>query len=368
MTDFKGENKDERSRHLFNLFIYSLLNMKKNYIFIKIKTIVLAACVAYSVSLDAQDIHFSQYELSPLTLNPALTGAYEGTFRVGAIYRDQWASVLNNQYTTPAIYGDLPVIRGWGKNDWFGAGMYLFNDKAGSAALTNLTGMLSLAYHLGLGDKSNTVLSFGAQAGIVQKKVNQDDLLFEDQIIFGTSTSGEYNDGFDQSISYSDLNVGALVNVYLTSRFNFYAGTGIFHLNRPNDGFLSEQKLSRRGMIHLGANYDLASRKVFISPSLMFQTQAKARELITEIKAGYHFNPERNITLNGGLGFRYSGAGILRIGMDYKGAKVGIAYDFDFSPLNPASRGRGAYELALSYTAKIYKTPVVKPVLFCPRF
>jgi len=353
------------------MYIYSSVaipnsHMKDSYTMKYLLGIVLTL-VMYSSGLKAQDIHFSQYELSPLTLNPALTGAYEGTFRVGGIYRDQWSSVIDNQYVTPSIYADLPVIRGFGKNDWFGAGLLLTNDRAGSAALTNLTAMLSLAYHLGVGKKANTVISLGTQGGIAQRRVDRSALIFEDEIINGVSSSEFGNPDFDPSISYYDFNVGALVNSYVTSKLNFYAGAAAFHITNPDDGFLSEQALRTRITAHLGVNYDIADRLV-LSPSMIFQTQARAREAITEVKLGYHINPERNVTIYTGLGYRYSGAGIAMIGLDYGGVKLGIGYDIDFSPLNPASRGRGAYELALSYTSKIYKTPVVKPVLFCPRF
>lgn len=340
--------------------------MKENYTMKFLSGILLVLLIGIG-GLKAQDIHYTQYELSPMTLNPALTGAYEGTFRVGGIYRDQWSSVLNNQYVTYSLYGDLPVIRGFGKNDWFGAGILLTNDRAGSAALNHTGGSLALSYHLGLGKKANTVFSLGAQGGFAQKRVDMDNLLFEDELLSGSNSAEFGLPGFDSSISYSDFNVGALVNSYLTSKFNFYVGAAAFHITNPDDGFISDQRLRSRITAHGGFSYDIADR-LLIAPSFIFQTQAKARELVTQARLGYHINPERNITIYGGLGYRYSGAGMAMIGMDYRGAKLGIAYDIDFSPLNPASRGRGAYELALSYTAKIYKTPVVKPVLFCPRF
>jgi len=194
-----------------------------------------------------------------------------------------------------------------------------------------------------------------------------ENLLFEDELLSGASSAEFGLPGFDSSISYGDFSVGALVNSYLTSKFNFYLGASAFHLTNPDDGFISDQRLRTRISLNGGFSYDIADR-LLIAPSFIFQTQAKARELVTQARLGYHVNPERNVTLYAGLGYRYSGAAMAMIGMDYRGTKLGIAYDIDVSPLNPASRGRGAYELALSYTAKIYKTPVVKPVLFCPRF
>ena len=47
----------------------------------------------------AQDIHFSQYNLSPLNLNPSLTGAFQGDLRFIGNHRNQWSSV-SNPYAT----------------------------------------------------------------------------------------------------------------------------------------------------------------------------------------------------------------------------------------------------------------------------
>ena len=46
----------------------------------------LVALLAVATTM-AQDIHFTQFTMSPLTLNPGLTGKFEGTVRIGGIYR-----------------------------------------------------------------------------------------------------------------------------------------------------------------------------------------------------------------------------------------------------------------------------------------
>ena len=43
-----------------------------------------------ATSLLAQDIHFSQYYLSPLTQNPANAGSFVNANRFSALYRNQW--------------------------------------------------------------------------------------------------------------------------------------------------------------------------------------------------------------------------------------------------------------------------------------
>ena len=41
----------------------------------------------------AQDIHFSQFNNSPLNLNPAQTGLFNGDWRFVGNLRNQWSSV-----------------------------------------------------------------------------------------------------------------------------------------------------------------------------------------------------------------------------------------------------------------------------------
>ncbi len=318
----------------------------------------------------AQDIHFSQFHLSPLTTNPALTGAYEGTFRIGGIYRDQWGSILENQFRTPAVYLDAPIVRGIGKNDWLGAGVYVLNDRAGSAALTNLTAMVSLSYHLALGKKANTYFSVGGQGGLVQKRIDQTKLTFQDQFVDGVlnpnMVSGDFN-GIETNVSYPDFQVGGVLSSYITSKFNVYIGMSAFHLTEPDDPFLVDSKLPARLLVHGGMEIDMSNR-VTLSPRVLFQTQTAAREIMPQLSVGYHLNPERTYTFNIGGGYRVGDAAIAMLGLDLKGFRFGAAYDINISDLTSATNYRGGFELALSYTAKVYKNPIVKPVLFCPRF
>jgi len=54
----------------------------------------------------SQDPHFSQFFSSPLTLNPAFCGKFNGTIRAAANYRDQWPSI-NRAYQTATASVDF---------------------------------------------------------------------------------------------------------------------------------------------------------------------------------------------------------------------------------------------------------------------
>ena len=85
------------------------------------------------VSQAQNEIHFTQFEMAPIQLNPALSGNFQGTYRVGGIYRDQWFSVIDNSFKTADLYVDVNVIRGIRKQDWVSVGLgYSAIDQAGT--------------------------------------------------------------------------------------------------------------------------------------------------------------------------------------------------------------------------------------------
>ena len=62
--------------------------------------------LAFAFNLKAQDPNFSQFFASPLTLNPALTGKFDGSYRVAGNYRNQWPTI-NNAFTTYTASFDI---------------------------------------------------------------------------------------------------------------------------------------------------------------------------------------------------------------------------------------------------------------------
>lgn len=70
---------------------------------------LLAVTLGFSASAQ-QDIHFSQFYASPLQLNPATAGMFEGDIRVNCLYRTQWPSITA-PFTTMAAAIDAPFFQ-----------------------------------------------------------------------------------------------------------------------------------------------------------------------------------------------------------------------------------------------------------------
>src|SRR3954469_18373514 len=79
----------------------------------------------------AQDPNFSQFFVSPLTLNPALTGKFDGVLRVAGNYRMQWPTIYK-AYNTGTVSVDGGILKGRiPENDQFGIGILALSDKSG---------------------------------------------------------------------------------------------------------------------------------------------------------------------------------------------------------------------------------------------
>ena len=66
---------------------------------LRISLLMLSIGLAVSKVNAQVDPHFSQYYVYPSWLNPALTGAFDGQYRVSGVYRNQWGNI-SSPFTT----------------------------------------------------------------------------------------------------------------------------------------------------------------------------------------------------------------------------------------------------------------------------
>src|SRR5881394_3590915 len=115
------------------------------------KRIVLLVSFALLMKLQilAQDPHFSQFFSSPLTLNPALTGKFDGVFRAAGNYRDQWPSI-SKAFITSTVSLDAPMLTNRiSANDIWGVGLMAMTDRTANGILNSNYISLSTSYHKG---------------------------------------------------------------------------------------------------------------------------------------------------------------------------------------------------------------------------
>lgn len=318
----------------------------------------------------AQDAHLSMYDAAPLFLNPAMTGVFNGDWRLHVQHRTQWKAVNYKPYNTTLVSFDAPVKK-------WGFGGQISNFRAGIGNYNALQGTVSAAYTTSLDKGKNHNFSFGVQGGITQKTIEHQLLSYNNQ--YSTNNGGEFvlstdpGESFNgQSLIVPVVNAGFLYFfANQESRLNPFIGVSAFNLTQPNESFSGVQnKLPVRLYGHVGSRINI-TETFYILPKALYMKQLKFEEITFAVDAGYYLKGS-DLYLIGGFVYRNSGAfryqnadaAIVSFGakMDSFVAKIG--YDVNISSLATASNGRGGIELSFTYI-KQQKKP--KPAKICPR-
>ncbi|HIO73022.1 MAG TPA: type IX secretion system membrane protein PorP/SprF [Flavobacteriales bacterium] len=328
-------------------------------------SIILILSLLITGMLYAQDIHFSQFYRTPLLINPALTGTFTGNHRAYINYRNQWKSV-GTPYKTFAFAYDMPFYRKKWKGGYLGAGLFAFNDNAGTNNLSTTQINLSLSGIVLINAQQK--ISAAIQGGLTQMSINYGKAIwgnqFQNHSYNANNPSGELNLN-REPVYNGDINAGLSwryakneTNISSKDQLSATAGFAIFHINQPKQNLFSGQvdRLYTKYAIHASANIGLKGLNSFFVPSLIFYRQGKTTEFTAGTLIRYRIKEESRYTgfikessISLGLHYRHLDAMIPSVIIDVSGFSVGISYDINISPLTKASSGRGGIEISLKF-------------------
>lgn len=347
-----------------------LVDIKSRFCMKHGKLLLVLLCSVFGGLVSAQDIHFSQFNFSPLNQNPANTNLFDGDYRFAGNYRNQWPSVPV-RYNTFSFSAEMNfyTLR---NNDRVGGGLVFFFDRAGDSRFTSLNTALSFSYIKALDKKLHHTLSGGIQLGVVNRNINYSKLSFDNQW-----NGNEYDSNImiDENFArtrfnYFDLGVGVAYKWTKAERTNLTVGFSAMHLTQPKQTFYNDNsvKLNPRFTIHTRAQIKAAKRWDIV-PELMWQMQDSKYEIDYGTHAKYYpaVKIPHTIAVNLGVYGRSTDAGWLLAGMDYDNLQVNLSYDVNFSKLNTASRYNGGFEVSVIYILAKVKN-INKPGAVCPAF
>jgi len=338
----------------------------------KFFTFIVVALVANLNSTQAQDIHFSQFYVSNLTLNPATTGVMSCQMRVSAIYRNQWASVAgDNAFNTfgLGVEGKFEA----GNNDFVGAGLSVWVDRAGASAFTAVQASISGSYMKKIGGRRSNehFLVAGGQIGFTQRSIRID------QLRWGSNWDGtRYNGSLPtnesvsgSSLAVADVSAGLLWFSALDkdNKSNVYAGIGFQHLTEANLSFMNpgSEPLFTRFTIHGGGQVRVA-RRLAIVPNFAVMVQGPSTQLNVGTGIKFDFSKQAQSSQAFTIGAYVRGANriladaqtagfgadaiVALIRLRFGSSHIGLSYDINISPLMAASKGNGAFEFSYVWT------------------
>jgi type IX secretion system PorP/SprF family membrane protein len=335
------------------------------------KLVTIFSCFIALVSVSkAQDPNFSQFFASPLTMNPAMTGKFDGEFRVAGNYRNQWPS-FNNVYTTSTVSADIGIMKNRIADiDQFGVGIMGFTDRAADGALTNNYMGLSMAYHKGLDENGYHQIGAGFQGTYANKRLNTANLKFQDQLtpLGFTGVTSEIFSNSQINLSYFDLNAGFIYNGTTNGYNNFYLGASMYHINRPKESFQGgDFLLSARTTIQAGAKIPVGTyNSLHIAANHSMQAKAYNTMLGGAFSLNVNNNEDNPTNVYLGTWYRFKDALIPYMGLEFGEWHLGASYDVNTSSLKAGTNARGGVEISLIYIKK-HTDPNMKK-LNCPKF
>lgn len=307
------------------------------------------------------DPHFSQYYVYPSWLNPALTGSFDGTYRVSGIYRSQWGNITS-PFQTTGVSADFTTEKN------LNYGLSLLHQKAGNGGYQYTTAYANVAYtgvKFGAGDFQR--ITFGFQGGLIQRRFDRSKMTFGDQWnpVTGYNPGNPTADVLNRtSASSLDLGAGALYfDAQPGKKANLYAGFSASHITQPDDQFSASgnAKLPVRWTAHAGVRLAL-SEELSITPNALYLKQGTAEEKMIGAYAQIKAAP---VDLLVGANYRFDDAFAPYVGFTYKNMVLGASYDVNTSELGKLVRGSNSFEISLSFFGrKTVKTPEAE--FICP--
>lgn len=313
-----------------------------------------------------QDAQFSQFYRSPLQLNPAMTGVFDGSFRVVANYREQYNSILeSNPLRTAAVSFDMrkKVVR----NDYFSFGVNVLQDQAGSSLFAQYRGNLSFSYMKQLGgsrySSQSQYLVAGVQIGAGQNRISPNSLWFSAQFDEPTISVNQGADNMEGNLTnasniFLDFNAGLLWYARMDENKSVYFGGALSHIS-PAQVSLYEngnETLYKKIVVHGGAELPL-NHNLSLLPAAMGVLQGP--DFQTNVGANFRYSNHdwREVAIRAGAWGRVSrtvegshfDAIIFSAILEMERVNIGLSYDVNVSSLKTASQARGGFEVSVIY-------------------
>ncbi|MBC7694380.1 MAG: PorP/SprF family type IX secretion system membrane protein [Burkholderiales bacterium] len=324
--------------------------------------VMIYLCALYSYDAFSQDVHFSNWNMSPLNLNPANTGMFEGDGRLIFNYRKQWKSVAV-PYNTFSFGTDYNLKKSLIKNTKEAVGLIFNHDEAGDGKYTITDFKVPINHKFSFESDTTLTLAFGVLAGITNIKIDPNKLSYDNQW-----DGDAYNQGLStgenfprQSKVFADISLGVVIQKTITQKLKGSIGYGISHINKPNVSFYNTPGVVLRPR----HNESLQLKYSFNNISaVMFEyygnQQQKFRENLIGLSYYHTIDPKTNTVFNVGLLTRLKDAFITTVGLEYNQMRLQVSYDYNYSQFKRATNGRGGFEISFIYIW-------AKPKVFIPK-
>ncbi len=313
--------------------------------------------------LCSQDLHFTNYTASPQNLNPALTGNFSGTFKIGGIYRDQFSRFFSNGYQSQGGFIEYNLPLKVGGQNWLAAGAFLDNDVSGDLAFGSARMGMNLAYHLQL-NKKNT-FTLGLQGAFINRKTDNQGFRTEETLLASSGIENVASLLDNYNARQFDFSAGILYSTQINRTTSSKFGLSIYHLTGSSisSGSNAQDYIPLRINAHGEMSFGLANNFT-LTPRIYFTSSEEAKELAAQLLLGIPF-AKNNLEL--GIGHRFQDAIQFILGFDLRGWVIQGSFDLTVSSASAYNDNIGGFEIGAYKIITTYPKTKIKNLLICPR-
>lgn len=298
--------------------------------------------ILFTKMVFAQDIHFTNFQYTTTTYNPANTGAFEGNFRGNLSYKNQWQSVPV-KYNTFQFNFDFSLIQSRLKNDKLGIGVQLMHDKAGDAGLQqNILG-LTIAYTKHLSTNQFLSLGFGFQ--MHERRFDISRLQFDEENI-------EPENFNKTKINFFNSSFGFAYRIKFTEQIKWTTNIALFNILQPKSSFFEDNNVKIPNRFSASTSIEMRGdgNAIFI-PKILYTKQQSYQEIVAGIELKYLTKESYTNTQGYHVGINWRSKDALSpfAGYFINGFTAIISYDINTSAFERASRNNGGFEASIIY-------------------
>lgn len=329
------------------------------------RKVFLFLVVVVFVQAKAQDIHFAQLSETPLLINPALTGEYNGFYRGILNYRNQWPA-MGKAFNTVMGSFDMPIERKKKKGSFVGAGICFFSDKGGDSRFGTTQAKLSVATILPTSETGK--FSAGLQVGLAQHSLDISSIQWPNQYDgFSYDPNIAPNEQINKN-SFSFLDLGAGISYFTSTSTStltgslvnkFSIGASFSHASMPLQKFYSGsvERQYPKVIAHTSMRRDIKGTKLGIVPSLFYMWQGPSSEIYFGGLVRYKIQEGTKVTgfssesaISAGVFYRFKDAISPQVFFEFSNYAIGLSYDFNASSYGEVQKSAGGFELSFRYS------------------
>jgi type IX secretion system PorP/SprF family membrane protein len=293
--------------------------------------LVLIVLVVNKGLLLAQDPFFSQYFMSPMTVNPAMIGKGTKATRVMANHRSQWWGSSAANFVTNTVSAELPFAKGLTDKSQLALGVMGLSDVSNNGILKNNYFSAGMAYNQNLNQEGTKKFGAGLMATFGSRALDVSKMQWQSQFgSFGFNAALPSGENLQlPKRSYFDVAAG----VHYSSegkKWNVNLGASVFHVAQADISAFDAGNSATRMRFNL--NMDLAYKfnggdeLHFISLATQYNTKS-----VLNVGAIYKYkiNGDHMISrVNAGLMSRMDDAYVGYFALEAPKWSLGVSYDF----------------------------------------